>query len=462
MMSSAPLWPHQEEAVRFIEAHGGRAMLYYGLGTGKTRCAVEWCDRQKFRRVLVLTPKAVIEHWRQDVEQFASRPWRVAALSSGTMAKKLKEIARATVLSDTPAIVIVNYESATALKMKPVLMAMGFDALVVDESSRLRAPFGKQSKWIGMSLAPSIPNRILLTGTPFPNSPLDIYGQMRILDPEIFGYSYARFRDQYAIRGGYQGYEVIGFQNLETLQEKMRSVTIHAASDAVLDLPDRIPPVQVGVELNIDERKAYHAVETEFEADVLDGTITVSNALVKLLRLQQLTGGHAHIETDDGVVCRSIGNSKRDALLSLLDNDIPKGEPVVVFFRFVAEMNAVRDEAVKRGYSPRMLRGDTNELSDWQRGGGDLMLVQIQSGSMGITLVRSSVCVFYSLGFSLEKYIQAEGRLHRPGQTRSVRYFHMVARDTVDGYVYEAIRKKEHVVESILSGVRTGKGQGRQ
>lgn len=475
-----PMWHHQEQAVQFIEEHDGKAMLYYGLGTGKTRCAIEWCDRQEFHRVLVLTPKAVIEHWRDDAEQFSSRPLRIAALSSGTMAKKLKEVAWATASNHEPAFVIVNYESAAAKAMKPVLLALGFDALVVDESSKMRAPFGKYSKWVGLKLAPLIPNRILLTGTPFPNSPLDIYGQMRILDPSIFGWSYARFRDQYAIRGGYEGHEVIGFQNLDSLKEKMRSVTIHAASDAVLSLPDRIPPVRVSFELNADEREVYGKVEYEFEAEVLDGTITVSNALVKLLRLQQLTGGHAHIETDEGSVCRAVGTSKQEALFSLLEESRgdesrgdaspcnpslsdssprdpdgePAGAPAVVFFRFVAEMNAVRDEAIRRGYSPRVLRGGVNELADWQSGGGDLMLVQIQSGSMGITLVRASVCIFYSLGFSLADYIQAEGRLHRPGQTRSVRYFHLVARGTVDSKVYAAIKRKEKIVESVLSGVR--------
>jgi len=282
---------------------------------------------------------------------------------------------------------------------------------------------------------------------------MDIFAQFRILDPGIFGWSFVRFRDRYAVMGGYGNHQVVGFQNVTEMKAKMRSRSFHVASDDVLDLPEALPAVRHSVELSREERSAYKAVDTEFEAQVLDGTITVSNALVKLLRLQQLAGGNAHIETDRGTICRTIGTSKRHALFDLL-GDVRKGEPVVVFFRFVDEIEDVAEDAEALGYTPKQLRGGVNELAEWKAGEGDLLLVQIQSGGTGVDLSRSHICVFYSLGYSLGEYQQAVKRLHRPGQTRPVAYYHLIADGTVDEAVHRAIRSKRKVIDSVLDDVR--------
>jgi len=455
-MTAPPLWRHQSDAVAFLTERGGVGMLDMDMGVGKTRCAIEYCERMNFSRVLVLTPKVVIDHWQDDLGQFDPRAPRVANLSNGTAQKKAREIVYATSSPREPGFVVVNYQSAVTKTLATILLAMEFDALIVDESHRLKAPNGKQSKWVGLKLAPTIRHRILLTGTPMPHSPMDLFAQFRILDPSVYGYSYWKFRNRYGVMGGYNCKQVVSYQNVEELQAKMRAHSFHVNGDDVLDLPEALPPVRIGIELSTAERAAYKAVENEFEAQVLDGTITVSNALVKLLRLQQLTGGHAHIETDIGTVCRPIGSSKCDAMLDMLNEDVPTGTPVVVFFRFVDEIESVYKAARVQGYRPKILRGGVNELASWQAGEGDLLLTQIQCGSVGVNLSRAHHCFFYSLGYSLGEYLQACKRLHRPGQTHAVSYYHLVAKGTVDGQVHRALQARAKVIDFILSAVRGG------
>jgi len=96
------------------------------------------------------------------------------------------------------------------------------------------------------------------------------------------------------------------------------------------------------------------------------------------------------------------------------------------------------------------LSGNTNRLADWQEGNATILGVQIQSGGAGIDLSRSAYCFYYSLGFSLGEYEQSLARLRRPGQTRCVRYYHLVSQGTVDEQVYAALRERRNVVDAVL------------
>ena len=100
------------------------------------------------------------------------------------------------------------------------------------------------------------------------------------------------------------------------------------------------------------------------------------------------------------------------------------------------------------------------QLEQWQSGQTDVVIVQQQAGGLGIDLTRSSVAVYYSISHSLGDYEQSLARLHRPGQKHCVRYFHLVAIDTIDEAVYEALEDKRDVVESILARLtrRTNNG----
>jgi SNF2 family DNA or RNA helicase len=99
------------------------------------------------------------------------------------------------------------------------------------------------------------------------------------------------------------------------------------------------------------------------------------------------------------------------------------------------------------------LSGSVRQLEQWQAGEAPVLAVQIQSGGTGVDLTRAAYCVYLSTGFSLGDYEQSLARVHRPGQDRTVFYYHIVAKDTVDEKVYAALRARKKVVEAILDEV---------
>jgi SNF2 family DNA or RNA helicase len=137
---------------------------------------------------------------------------------------------------------------------------------------------------------------------------------------------------------------------------------------------------------------------------------------------------------------------------------------VVVFCLRTADLSQARSVCESTGRSVSELSGKRRELESWQQGDTTALIVQIQAGGIGIDLTRASSAYFWSLGFSLADYLQAIARLHRPGQSRVVSIWHLLAtidgRPTVDGRVYDVIRQKGNVVDEIIRGYRAGAPAG--
>jgi SNF2 family DNA or RNA helicase len=123
---------------------------------------------------------------------------------------------------------------------------------------------------------------------------------------------------------------------------------------------------------------------------------------------------------------------------------------VVVFCRFRSDLEDVAAVARELGREYAEVSGERKDLERWQRGDAVILGVQMQSGGVGIDCSRAAYAFYYSLGFSLGDYEQSLARLRRPGQTRCVRYYHLVCEGTVDAQVYAALRERRHVVEAVL------------
>ena len=307
---------------------------------------------------------------------------------------------------------------------------------------------GITSKWVS-KLAPLCKKRLALTGTPMPHSPLDIFAQARSLDPTIFGRSYFRFRLYYAKMGGFGGKQVVGFQNMDHLRERLSEITFQA-DRSVLDLPDAIHERRI-VELSPSARKVYEDLDRDFCAQVLEGAIECSNALVKLLRLAQVTSGLVPVDSDPPELVQ-VDTEKQKAVADLLE-DLPADEPVVIFGRFRSDLDAGHAAAKSLKRDSLELSGRRKELEDWQAGKAPILCVQIQAGGVGVDLTRAAYNFYLSVGFSLGDYEQSLARSHRPGQERTVFYYHILAKDTVDERVYKALQERKNVVESVLADI---------
>jgi SNF2 family DNA or RNA helicase len=264
----------------------------------------------------------------------------------------------------------------------------------------------------------------------------------------VFGPSFSAFRAKYAVMGGYQRKQVTGYQRLDELESLMGQIMFRVGSE-VLDLP---PATEVTYHcvLTGEAARIYRDLEEEFVARVKEGIVTAANAMVKVLRLEQVTGGC--VPTDDGAEVR-IDSAKLRLLADTIE-DIGDQEPMVVFCWFHADLDGVHEACVNLGLRSLELSGRRDELKRWQDGEAQVLAVQIASGSEGVDFTRARYSIFYSIGYRLDKYEQAKKRTHRPGQTKPVTHIHLIARNTVDVKIMRALERRADIIDSILSEIK--------
>lgn len=439
-------WRHQQAAIDFA-LHKPGAYLALRMGEGKSLCAIALVDLRQCQRTLIVCPKSVVDVWPGEFAKHTDGTYYVVPLQGGSIAERAKKVRRSIEMADAmhrPLVLVVNYEAAWRAPMDEALLRAKLDCVIGDELHRIKAAGGRAS-WFMTTLGKRVPWRIGLSGTPMPHSPLDCYAQFRFLDSRIFGTSNARFKARYAIYGGFNMKQVVGFANQDELQRKFYSIAFRVEED-VLDLPDATHQMRY-CEATPKTARVYRDLSEEFYAQVEAGEITVANALTKIIRLQQVTSGY--IVTDDGET-HEYGNEKAHLLSDILA-DIDVQEPIVVFARFHHDLDVIRAVLEQSGRSCAELSGRVNQYLSWKRGDATAIITQMQSGSVGIDFTRARYCLYYSVDHSLGNFQQSQCRILRPGQTRPVTYYYLAMRHTIDTRIYKALRKKESVIDAVLN-----------
>src|SRR5690606_32441179 len=238
-------------------------------------------------------------------------------------------------------------------------------------------------------------HRLLLSGTPCPNGYHELYYQIKAVHPGVLPPTIQGFRDRYCRLGGYMGKEIVGYKNVKELAKKLAQVTIRIPK-SVLDLPpvmDQIIPVK----LEPKAMKIYKKLEKEMVVDIeSEGKeIKAEHHLVKLLRLQQITGGML-----EG---HNVSNAKLNVLKDIVQQETGK---LVIFVQFVQEIRRITEMLSKLGISHDVIRGGKTGtqrdriIEDFQTKPDPRVLVtQIQAGGVAITLTAASVAIFYSLNY---------------------------------------------------------------
>lgn len=449
-------WKNQEEALEFALTHP-HCMLDMEMGTGKTRVAIDAAfARKDAYRVLVVCPKAVIGVWRENLNKFVKgKNWQCYDPQKGSVKEKAEGLKKFLKVPATKQFVVLNYACVWREPMGDLILKSSFNMVILDESHRAKAAGSKVSKYLAL-LGKRVKYRMCLSGTPMANSPLDVYGQYRFLDPTIYGTKHYLFLQEYAIMGGPDLKFIVGFKNQKRLNEKFDSIAYHCKMSEIADrikLPDALPPTRIGVQLPARDRKTMEELSREFVADCGAGHIVVSNVLVSLLRMQQICSGFCVTQEsvfDEGEV-QELNSAKEDALLDMLE-DLGPQESIVVFCQFRHDLEAIKRTTLKSKRPYFELSGSCNTLDDWKKSDGGIIGVQIQAGSEGVDMTKANHAIYFSIPHSLAMYNQSKARLYRPGQTRPVSFCHLIAENTIDEALYSTLLRKEDIIESIKAG----------
>ena len=454
----AKLFAHQQDAYDFVldAFEKGKAVaLLADMGTGKSMMTIAitgTLEAEKgVKKMLVVCPKSIVGVWEEEFRKFADYRYALTVLD-GTMEKKRSSFNY--MQGAALQIIVVNYESCWRLeaeitKWKP-------DLIVCDESSKIKTPSASQSKALHR-LGRLSKYNIILTGTPITGSPLDIFSQYKFLDDSIFGTSFYLFRNRYAILGGYQNRMIVGYRHLDELVEKVHSIAFRIKIEDAVDLPPFIDETRA-ITLEPKAQSLYRMLEQDCYAELANGEVTARNVLTQLLRLAQCTGGF--IRDDVKGDAQQVSGAKLDALEDIIDTCLDEEKKVVVFARFVPEIEAIAAILKKKKIGYALIYGATTDRADQVKKFQEdpkvkVFIGQLQTTGMGLTLTAANVAVFYSLDFSYANYEQSRARIHRIGQKQKCLYIHLVGKGTVDEKILNALKHKGDIAKIMVDDWRS-------
>jgi SNF2 family DNA or RNA helicase len=448
--------PHeyQKEAVKFL-VEKGSAALWLDPGLGKTAVVLSAFRTLKIKglakKMLVIAPlRPVHGVWPPEVkkwEQFAD--YSVGVLHGGAKSKVLKQ---------QHDIYVINFEGLGWLSSQLNGKDWPFQILTVDEISYMKNTQTQRFKTI-KPLLDKFDRRWGLTGSPAPNSLLDIFGPQLILDQgATFGPYISRFRSEYFFPSGYGGYEwKLQSDGEARIHAALAGKVLRMAALDHLDLPE-LTYNDILVDLPTNARKLYNAFENNLTVELNSGNVTAVNAAVAVMKGQQIANGGSYLD-DDGSgnarISTHLHDAKTEAVLDLVEE--LSGQPCIIGYHFAHDL-----ERLKAAFPSAPVIGSGvigNKLDtiidDWNAGKIPILLAHPMSAGHGLNLQGTGhAVIWYSLTWSLEIYEQFIRRLWRQGQKNHIVVHHIMAKDTVDEAIMMAIRRKDKTQQTLLTAVR--------
>ena len=441
--------------------------------SGKTKVMIDNMAYLKRRNaitgVLVLAPKGVYRNW-STIEIPKHMPddvnpeilvWKADA-SAGYKQNLLRQIQAYD--GKTFPILVFNIESVLSSVGMSVIKEFfkvhkGTVMGVIDESTCIKNHKAKRTKK-ALEIGAKCRVRRIATGSPITNSPLDLYSQFAFLDKQILGCgSYYAFRNVYAeveritTRQGQSFDKILKYKNLPLLAKRIQDFSYRITKKECLDLPDKVY-ITRDVELTTEQKTLYKEMKNLSFAMYEDEIMSVQVALTKILRLHQILCGS--YTTDEGVT-KQIPNNRLSVLEEVLEETSGK---VIIWANYLQNIADITEMlASKYGKESFVVYTGATSSDDrveainlFQNANSPVRFFvgNVQTAGRGITLTAAQTVIYYSNNYSLEMRQQSEDRAHRHGQTNKVTYIDLVARDTLDEKIIQALLAKRNIANEIL------------
>lgn len=428
--------------------------LFMDPGTGKTKIAIDFCGtlylEEGITNILIVAPVLAMGVWEDEFEKHLDINifYSLYHLEGNHKAKIIKEA-----IQQKPGglnILIASYD--TVVNWEVELSEFCGDILVCDESHYIKNHTTERNKAL-TRLSKDYPNKLLLTGTPLPKNVLDIFGQFLVMNPTLLGDNWYKFKNTYAVFGGYMKRQLLKWRKLDQLRTVIRENVIRITND-VLGLPP-ISEIIIPVKLCEKTKALYNEFAKEMIAEYGDNTIVASIPIVKALRLKQITSGFTVNDIHELI---SISEEKADACEALMGELITAGEKVVVFAHYKYELMSIAKRVQKLGHKPLLIYGGVSrENRDRMRklfqedATYPVIICQLAAGGLGIDLFAARYGIFYSLDRQSDHLTQCQGRIYRRGQTKPVFFYYLIVRGTIDRIVYDSNKAKIDLSERLTT-----------
>lgn len=427
-------YPFQKAGIDFINKHDS-VLLADEMGIGKTIQAIGHINcNQDYEKILIICPASLKLMWRSELKRWLVKIYTVGVAFGNRQ------------LPNTD-IVIINYDIIK--KKREDIRKITWDVVILDECHAIKNLKSQRTREIighGNLKPLEAKKKILLTGTPILNRPIELYSIIKYLDkdnwPDYF---------KYALRycGAYKdkwGWVFNGATNLDELQQRLRtSIMIRRTKKGVLsELPDKIRQI-----IEVGDNKKFKSSKREKE--IISNINNLYKEGVKNLKLSQVINFEEIAE-----IRHQTALDKVPYVIEHLKDVLDTGSKVVCFahHRDVIETirKAFEDVSVVITGSTK-IKDRQDAVERFQNGESvKLFIGNIQAAGTGLTLTASSHVIFAELDWVPGNMSQAEDRCHRIGQENSVLIQHLVINGSIDAMIAKALVRKQEIVDKALDG----------
>ncbi|CAJ0844525.1 12665_t:CDS:2 [Entrophospora sp. SA101] len=438
------LLPHQKEGVVEMVIREGRALLSDEQGLGKTMQALTLCSYYRANwPVLIVCPKSVLHVWKEEIITWLKIPETQIEINDGRKLKNKK--------SNRVNFVICGYER---FSKESGLLAKNykFDIVIADEAHNIKDPTTLKARAL-IPMIKQAKHSILITGTPIPNRPIEIFSLLNSLDPVIFS-NEMEFALRYcgAFMDNFKRWIKTGATNLDELNAVLRKTVLirRLKSDVCSDLPpkeretvfcDIKPDLKDKITLLLENSKdSFDKACNSLNQN--DSEKNTKKSRDKLSEIYSLTG-----------------YAKSPFIVNYVKDLYENTDKKFIIFAYHKMVLDDIEDCIKTYNSKSYIRidGDTKsndrrmfcnrfQANDETR----VALLSIMAANTGITLTAADIVLFAELTWDPTALFQGEDRAHRIGRKDKVFIKYMIAKDTIDDLMWGVITKKTSTTENIL------------
>lgn len=342
-----------------------------------------------------------------------------------------------------------------------------YKGLIVDESTILKNRTSQITKDI-TTFSDTCKYVYLLSGKPAPNSPMDYFTQVKVINPYLFGKGFTKFRDNFFSATDFMGYNWEMRKDRIPLFTKLLSlISIFVPKELCLDLPEKTYLIR-NINLKDKTMTAYNVMEKEQLLVLKDTAISAPNKLAALMKLRQISSGFI-MDTESSSVI-DIDKTKINELASVLEELGDK--KAIIWTNFKEEIRAIEELMVSKGYTYVTAYQGTKDVDDsiakFKSNEAQFIIAHPKTLKYGVTFTGPSMiknctyAIYYSLSFSYEDYYQSHDRIYRKGQTEPCTFIFLLSENTVDYTIYACLQAKGARASLIEDLTRRLTSNGRQ
>ena len=418
-------------------------MLDMGLGKTVITLTALWqlaLDSFDVSRVLVIAPKRVAEDtWPKELAKWEHLTGLTSSLVLGSAAERKAALQRKAFLY------IINRENVAWLVKNHY---WDFDMVVIDELSSFKSNKAERFKAM-KKVRPMVTRIVGLTGTPAPNTLLDLWPQMYLTDMgQRLGRFIGGFRDRFFLPDKRNREIIYSYKPREGAEDAIYAlisdICISMKAADYLDMPERIDN-RIEVSMSPKERKLYDDFQKDMVLSIGDEELDAANAASLSNKLLQMANGAVYGE-DKKVL--PIHDRKLDALEDLVE--AANGKPLLVAYWYKHDL-----QRIKARFKNARCIDTAKDIDDWNAGQIPLALIHPASAGHGLNLQDGGcTIVWFGLTWSLELYQQLNARLWRQGQKHTVVIHHIITKGTHDEDVMRALENKDTRQSALIEAVR--------